>query len=112
MNDNMRIFREEQFGPVVPIVPFDDFSLVYNYVIESNYGQQLSIFTQDRKEVDRVCLALGNQVARININMQCQRGPDTMPFAGRKDSAEGVLSVSEAIKEFTIPLVVAREKRE
>jgi hypothetical protein len=31
---------------------------------------------------------LVNQVCRVNINSQCQRGPDVFPFAGRKDSAE------------------------
>ena len=36
---------------------------------------------------------LVNQVCRVNINSQCQRGPDVFPFAGRKDSAEGTLSV-------------------
>src|SRR3712207_8906664 len=32
---------------------------------------------------------LVNQVSRVNINAQCQRGPDVFPFTGRKDSAEG-----------------------
>ncbi|WP_449358943.1 hypothetical protein [Alishewanella longhuensis] len=48
-----------------------------------------------------------NQVGRININAQCQRGPDSFPFNGRKDSAEGTLSVVDALRQFSIPTLVA-----
>lgn len=50
---------------------------------------------------------LVNQVSRVNINAQCQRGPDTFPFTGRKDSAEGTLSVEDALRAFSIRTVVA-----
>jgi glyceraldehyde-3-phosphate dehydrogenase (NADP+) len=56
--------------------------------------------------------ALVNQVCRININSQCRRGPDTFPFSGRKDSAEGTLSVSDALRAFTIRTVVATASTE
>ncbi|MCX7648538.1 MAG: hypothetical protein N2Z60_08005, partial [Elusimicrobiales bacterium] len=45
---------------------------------------------------------LVNQVSRVNLNSQCQRGPDILPFTGRKDSAEGTLSVSDALRVFSI----------
>lgn len=48
-----------------------------------------------------------NQVCRVNINSQCQRGPDIFPFTGRKDSAEGTLSVSDALRVFSIRTLVA-----
>jgi glyceraldehyde-3-phosphate dehydrogenase (NADP+) len=53
---------------------------------------------------------LVNQVCRVNINSQCQRGPDTFPFTGRKDSAEGTLSVSDALRVFTIRTLVAAKE--
>jgi hypothetical protein len=40
----------------------------------------------DRTEPDR---RLAKQANRINVNVQCQRGPDTFPYTGPKDSAEG-----------------------
>jgi len=43
----------------------------------------------------------------VNINSQCQRGPDSFPFTGRKDSAEGTLSVSDALRVFSIRTLVA-----
>ena len=48
---------------------------------------------------------LVNQVCRVNINSQCQRGPDTFPFTGRKNSAEGTLSMSDALRVFSIRIV-------
>jgi glyceraldehyde-3-phosphate dehydrogenase (NADP+) len=109
-NKKMRIYHEEQFGPVIPVVPYDDIDQPLRYVIESNYGQQASIFGRDQQLTARLVDALAHQVSRININCKCQRTPDTFPFTGRKDSAEGVLSVSEALRAFTVPaFVVARE---
>ena len=48
-----------------------------------------------------------NQVCRINLNAQCQRGPDSFPFTGRKDSAEATLSVVDALRCFSIRSMVA-----
>ena len=47
------------------------------------------------------------QVSRINLNSQCQRGPDAFPFTGRKASAEGTLSVTDALRVFSIRTLVA-----
>ncbi len=70
---DMRIMHEEQFGPVVPIVTYDDPQEAIDRVINSSYGQQLSIFSQDPKEVQNFYSQLNTQVGRININAQCQR---------------------------------------
>ena len=108
----MRIFNEEQFGPVVPVVPFADVEEPLGHIIDSNYGQQVSLFGRDAAAVGRLIDVLANQVGRININAQCQRGPDTFPFTGRKDSAEGTLSVTDALRVFSIRSVAAtRDER-
>lgn len=103
----MRLYREEQFGPIVPIMTFDDLEEPIQYVVNSNYGQQVSIFGTDSKRIARLLDAFVNQVGRINLNAQCQRGPDTFPFTGRKDSAEGTLSVSDALRVFSIRTIVS-----
>jgi aldehyde dehydrogenase (NAD+) len=51
-------------------------------------------------------------VCRVNINCQCQRGPDIFPFTGRKDSAEGTLSVTDALRSFSIRSMVALKQTE
>lgn len=104
---DMRLFHEEQFGPIVPIARFSSDAEIDHFMRESPYGQQVSLFGQDRRRMGRLIDALVNQVCRINLNSQCRRGPDTFPFNGRKDSAEGTLSVSDALRAFSIRTVVA-----
>jgi glyceraldehyde-3-phosphate dehydrogenase (NADP+) len=103
----MRLYSEEQFGPVVPIAPFTDIEEPMDYVTQSDYGQQVSLFGSDAKVIADLIDPMVNQVCRVNINSQCQRGPDTFPFTGRKDSAEGTLSVSDALRVFTVRTLVA-----
>jgi aldehyde dehydrogenase (NAD+) len=110
VKEGMRVYREEQFGPVVPIVPFSDIETALDYVATSEHGQQVSIFTQSPDEVGRLVDPLVNQVCRVNINCQCQRGPDVFPFTGRKDSAEGTLSVTDALRSFSIRSMIAAKQ--
>jgi len=106
----MRLYSEEQFGPVIPVVPYDDLETPIEYIVHSNYGQQVSIFGQDTEAIAALIDLLVNQVCRVNINSQCQRGPDTFPFTGRKDSAEGTLSVHDALRSFSIRTLVAAKE--
>ena len=110
VTNQMRVYYEEQFGPVIPVVPFKDIKTPIQYVVESKYGQQLSIFGKDPDIVADLIDPLVNQVCRVNINSQCQRGPDAFPFTGRKDSAEGTLSVSDALRVFSIRTLVAAKE--
>ena len=103
----MRLYSEEQFGPVVPIASFTDIEEPMNYVTQSDYGQQVSLFGSNAELLAGLIDSMVNQVCRVNINSQCQRGPDIFPFTGRKDSAEGTLSVSDALRVFTIRTLVA-----
>ncbi len=109
---NMRIYSEEQFGPVIPVVAFRNEAEVIRHVRDSEFGQQLSIFGADPGTMGGLIDVLANQVGRINLNGQCQRGPDTLPFNGRKDSAEGTLSVSDALRVFSIRTTVATKSSE
>lgn len=106
----MRLYREEQFGPIVPALAFDDLEVALDYVITSDHGQQVSIFSQDAKTIGKLVDPLVNQVSRVNINCQCQRGPDVFPFTGRKDSAEGTLSVTDALRSFSIRSMIAAKQ--
>lgn len=108
VKSSMKIYNEEQFGPVVPIVPYENFDEVVEYMAQSPYGQQISLFSEGN--VDDLVLQLTNQVCRININAQCQRGPDILPFTGRKDSAMGTLSIYDALRSFSIRTVIAKKK--
>jgi glyceraldehyde-3-phosphate dehydrogenase (NADP+) len=112
VNEEMRLYHEEQFGPVVPVLPFNDLSETVKYVVNSPFGQQASIFGKDPDQIASLVDQFVNQLSRININSQCQRGPDVFPFAGRKDSAETTLSVFDALRAFSIRTLVAAKGTE
>ena len=107
VNKEMLVYREEQFGPVVPIKPFTDIQEILDEMADSNYGQQVSLFGKDIKEIAPFIDTLVNLVCRVNLNSSCQRGPDVFPFTGRKDSAVGTLSVHDALRSFSIRTFVA-----
>jgi glyceraldehyde-3-phosphate dehydrogenase (NADP+) len=111
---DMRAYNEEQFGPICPIVRFKDIEEYYQYVSDSQFGQQASIFStgKDRKLLAETIDVLSLQVSRVNLNTQCQRGPDSFPFNGRKNSAFNTLSVFDAIRSMSIRTVVATKENE
>lgn len=112
VNKAMKVYHEEQFGPVVPVVSFSDISEPLNDIAESNYGQQVSIFGKDSKSIGPLVDILANLVCRINLNSACQRGPDVYPFTGRKNSAVATLSVFDALRTFSIRTFVASKDNE
>ena len=68
---------------------------------------QAAVFTDDEDgEAAELVDALATIVGRINVNTQCQRSPDVLPFSGRRSSAMGTMSVSEALKTFSVETVV------
>ncbi|RZJ37366.1 MAG: NADP-dependent glyceraldehyde-3-phosphate dehydrogenase [Chryseobacterium sp.] len=107
VNDQMKLYHEEQFGPVIPVVPFDDIEEPIDYQVNADHGMQVSLFSEDPMETSKLIDAFVNLVSRVNINCQAQRGPDVFPFTGRKDSAEGTLSVFDALRSFSIRSLVA-----
>ena len=107
VNSSMDVFKEEQFGPVIPVVSFSDINDPINYMADSNYGQQVSVFGNDENSLGPLIDSLVNLVCRVNLNSSCQRGPDVYPFTGRKDSAVATLSVHDALRSFSIRTFVA-----
>ena len=107
VSKDMRVYEEEQFGPVIPVVSFNDISQPLDDIAESNYGQQVSLFGKNVKTLAPLIDTLVNLVCRVNLNSSCQRGPDVYPFTGRKDSAVSTLSVHDALRSFSIRTFVA-----
>ena len=110
MRDGMKRYHEEQFAWWCRLMPFEDIETALEYVITSEHGQQVSVFSADPDRIGSLVDPLVNQVCRVNINCQCQRGPDVFPFTGRKDSAEGTLSVTDALRSFSIRSMVAAKQ--
>lgn len=107
VSSDMRIFQEEQFGPIIPIIEFDDINLPLDDMSNSNYGQQASVFGENTEELGPLIDSLVNLVCRVNLNSSCQRGPDVFPFTGRKNSAVSTLSIYDALRSFSIRTFIA-----
>ena len=110
MKPDMELYREEQFGPIIPVAEYnaETFEEILSFAHEGKYGQQVSIFTRTSNDeisflVDQFSAVFG----KINLNSQCGRSPDILPFSARKSSGLGVMSVEDALREFSVPTVVA-----
>jgi len=102
----MRLYHEEQFGPLVPVSFFRKEGDATAYLRHSRFGQQVSIFGREEKRIVRLARSLLNLVCRVNVNSKCRRGPDILPFTARKDSAEGTVSVVEALNACSVDTMV------
>ncbi|MBN1448180.1 MAG: aldehyde dehydrogenase family protein [Bacteroidetes bacterium] len=107
VSEGMRLFGEEQFGPLLPVLRFTNEDEALSYVKYSRYGQQCSIFDTDPVRLRRMVTAAAHYVGRVNINGKCQRGPDHFPFTGKRDSALGTVSIEEALRRFCVSTVIA-----
>ncbi|KAI0786766.1 aldehyde dehydrogenase [Abortiporus biennis] len=106
----MKLYRDEQFGPILPIASFSDLNSVpgpLEWIITSHFGLQSSVFGSSPKEVGEVLDIMSYHVGRVNLNTPDKRGPDVLPFGGKKDSGMGVTNAKEAVKSFTVESVVA-----
>jgi glyceraldehyde-3-phosphate dehydrogenase (NADP+) len=106
---DMNLYYDEQFGPVIPITTYDSLDTVLDYGHNGIFGQQVSIFVSEEESSSAAMLVdqFSSVFGKININSQCGRSPDTVPFSGRRSSAMGVMSVKHALQEFSIPTVVS-----
>ena len=111
-NEEMRVYKEEQFGPVIPVISFNKIDVPISFMADSNYGQQVSLFGKSEKKLGPLIDSMVNLVCRVNLNSSCQRGPDVFPFTGRKDSAVATLSVHDALRSFSIRTFVASKDNE
>jgi glyceraldehyde-3-phosphate dehydrogenase (NADP+) len=108
----MKVYEEEQFGPVIPVLSFSDIQEPLDDMSASSYGQQVSLFGKNVNQLGPLIDTLANLVCRVNLNSSCQRGPDVYPFTGRKDSAVSTLSVHDALRSFSIRTFLASKDNE
>jgi glyceraldehyde-3-phosphate dehydrogenase (NADP+) len=105
VTEAMRIFHEEQFGPIVPVAPYDSIGQVLAWQKASPFGQQAGVWGPPENARPAV-EALGRLVSRVNVNDVCQRGPDTFGFTATDKSGFGTLSLRDALLTFSRPLTI------
>ena len=81
-----RLFREEIFGPVVTILPFDDEDEAVALANDSTYGLAATAWTQDLGRAHRIAKRLKAGTVGLNCQMQFDH---SMPFGGYKQSGWG-----------------------
>jgi aminomuconate-semialdehyde/2-hydroxymuconate-6-semialdehyde dehydrogenase len=95
-----RTNREEIFGPVVTITPFDNEEEVINYANDCDYGLASSIWTQNLSRAHRVAERINTGTVWVN----CWLLRDLrVPFGGMKQSGVGREGGEEALRFFTEP---------
>ncbi|MEN1729545.1 MAG: aldehyde dehydrogenase family protein [Pseudomonadota bacterium] len=94
---DVRLYRNEVFGPAVLLEPFSDFDEALEVINDSRYGLQAGLFLRDigkiRKAWDRL------EVGGVIINDVPSFRVDHMPYGGVKDSGLGREGIKYAIED-------------
>ena len=97
VNASMRIYREETFGPVAAVVPFDDEDDVIAMANDTDYGLAAYVYTQNLARALRTFEQL--QFGIIGIN-DINPTSAAAPFGGMKESGLGREGAREGIEEY------------
>lgn len=98
VDNSMRIAREEIFGPVAAIIPFDDEDEVVSLANDTDYGLAAGVWTRDLSRAHRMADRL--EAGTVWINTYRAMSPMS-PRQGFKNSGMGVEHGIEAIREYT-----------
>lgn len=104
---NMRVWREETFGPLLIVVPFVDEEDAINLANDTNYGLGAQIYTTDKNRASRIASRI--KAGTIDINKSSHWIPCN-PFGGYKNSGIGREHGKFGFHELTQIKVVAEEK--
>jgi aldehyde dehydrogenase (NAD+) len=98
VRNDMTIAREEIFGPVMSIIPFDDEAEAYHLANESEFGLAAGVFTTDIARANRAADALDAGTVWIN----CYQVTDAaVSYGGAKASGYGRSLGAPALEEYT-----------
>ncbi|WP_206243677.1 aldehyde dehydrogenase family protein [Novosphingobium terrae] len=98
VRDGDQIVDEEQFGPVLPVIPFSDVEEVIARANASDYGLGGSVWSSDVEKAADIAARI--ESGQVWVNQHIAIGPH-IPMAGFKNSGLGVEQASEGLAEYT-----------
>jgi aldehyde dehydrogenase (NAD+) len=106
VRDDMKIAKEEIFGPVMSILPFKDLDEVITRANRTNYGLAAGVWTRDIKKAH----AIANGVRAGTVWVNCYHVLDTRaPFGGFKQSGTGRELGEYGLQQYTeVKTVIVR----
>jgi hypothetical protein len=105
VDHSMKLMQEETFGPLLPVMPFDDESEALRLANDSSFGLNGSVWTADLEKGERIASRL--QVGGCAVNDVVKNvGHPGLPFGGVKQSGFGRYHGPEGLRSFTQPVSI------
>ena len=104
IDDDSRLVREEQFGPIVPILKFDDLEDAIRRANDTRFGLSGSVWTTDLERGKAIAKQLEVGTAWVNEH---RAKSAYVPFGGAKESGMGRQQSILGLKEFMEPQVIS-----
>lgn len=101
--DDARLVREEQFGPILPIMKFDDIDDAITRANDNEYGLGGTIWTGDVDRGVEVAMKIDSGTVWVNKHLDL---PFDIPFGGSKQSGIGREGGDEGLFAYSQPHVV------
>jgi acyl-CoA reductase-like NAD-dependent aldehyde dehydrogenase len=103
IGDDSRLVREEQFGPILPILSFDNVDDAIARTNDTEYGLGGSVWSADVERGFAVASQVQSGTVWVNKSLDM---PFDVPFRGAKQSGIGVENGQEGIEEYTQARIV------
>jgi acyl-CoA reductase-like NAD-dependent aldehyde dehydrogenase len=107
ISDDAKLVREEQFGPVLPVLRYTDIDDVVARANDTDFGLGGSVWSSDPERAFAVATRINSGTVWVNKHLDVR--PDT-PFAGAKQSGFGVEMGQEGLEAFTQATIINMAK--
>jgi len=107
ISDDARLVREEQFGPVLPVLRYSDIDDAIARANDTDFGLGGSVWSSDRERAFKVATRIN--AGTVWVNKHLDIAMDT-PFAGAKQSGLGVELGQDGLEEFTQATIINMAK--